>query len=291
MARARNIKPGFFQNEELGELEPIDRLFFIGLWTIADYKGCIEFRAKRIKVQLLPYDMCCIDELANNLERSGFISIYSVLGQRYIKILNFIKHQNPHKNERDAGSVIPDIDKDDKSFVEKRSKYRDLEIIENNHEEIGKNPEQDGTARAESLLLIPDSGLLIPDSSQQVAQQDKPAKNKKIALDYSCWPEMPSQQILSDWHQLRISKRAKVSQTVLDSFGKELKKAATFGYSVDDCLTQAITGGWTGFKFEWMQNQMNRSVNNNSTVIRPIDSSSTRNRSIREDLNDRGWAE
>ena len=89
MARARNIKPSFFQNEELGDLDPVARLFFIGLWTIADYRGCVEFRPKRLKVQLLPYDECNTETLANNLERSGFIRFYSVCGQRYLKITNF----------------------------------------------------------------------------------------------------------------------------------------------------------------------------------------------------------
>lgn len=56
MARARNIKPAFFTNDELSELPPLARLLFIGLWTIADYKGCFEYKPKRLKVQLLPYE-------------------------------------------------------------------------------------------------------------------------------------------------------------------------------------------------------------------------------------------
>ena len=35
MARARNIKPGFFDNEILGELPALTRLLFIGLWCLA----------------------------------------------------------------------------------------------------------------------------------------------------------------------------------------------------------------------------------------------------------------
>ena len=112
MARARNIKPGLFQNDLLGELCPLARLVFIGMWTIADFKGCIEFRPKMMKVQLLPYDDCDIEALVNSLEQARFIRYYSVQGKRYIKIVNFEKHQNPHKNERDAGSEIPDIQKD-----------------------------------------------------------------------------------------------------------------------------------------------------------------------------------
>jgi hypothetical protein len=146
MARARNIKPSFFQNEELGELNPLDRLAFIGMWTIADFKGCIELRAKRLKVQLLPYDECDFETIVNNLEQSRFISTYSVLGQRYIKIINFEKHQNPHKNERESGRRIPDISERD----DLNNKNNELQTIEN-------NPDKNGTARADSLLLIPDS--------------------------------------------------------------------------------------------------------------------------------------
>jgi hypothetical protein len=131
MARSRNIKPAFFQNEKLAELKPINRLAFIALWTVCDFKGCLEYRPKRLKVQLLPYDDCNIEEIINNLVNSGFIQIYSVEDQDYIKILNFEKHQNPHKNEKEAGSDIPDID--------------------------GTRTDNIGTSRADSLLLIPDS--------------------------------------------------------------------------------------------------------------------------------------
>ena len=89
MARARNIKPAFFTNENLAELTALERLAFIGMWTIADFKGCIEFRPKRLKIQLLPYDECDFEIITINLDKSGFIRNYSVQGQRYIKIINF----------------------------------------------------------------------------------------------------------------------------------------------------------------------------------------------------------
>ena len=36
MARTRSIKPSFFKNEYLAECEPMARLLFVGLWTLAD---------------------------------------------------------------------------------------------------------------------------------------------------------------------------------------------------------------------------------------------------------------
>lgn len=150
MARARNIKPKFFQNDELGELSPLARLLFIGLWTIADFNGCLEYRPKRIKAQILPYDDCSIEGLVSDLDKSGFISIYSVASQPYIKILKFKDHQNPHKNERDAGGACPDISQKDNEF----NGLRGIEI----------NRDKDGSDRAESLFPLTESLLPLPDS-------------------------------------------------------------------------------------------------------------------------------
>ncbi len=154
MARSRNIKPAFFQNDILGELDPLARLLFIGMWTLADFKGCLEHRPKKIKAQILPYDNCDVEKLTINLEQSGFIAIYSVNDQSYIKILNFSKHQNPHKNERDAGSEFPDITE--------ALQTKELQDIAINRDKNGTTRDFDGTTRADSLLLIPST--LIPDS-------------------------------------------------------------------------------------------------------------------------------
>ena len=106
MARARNIKPGFFVNEQLGECRPLARLLFIGLWTIADRDGKLEDRPKRIKIELLPWDSCDADELLQELYEQGLIIRYEVDREKYILIPNFIKHQNPHQKEVSRG--LPD---------------------------------------------------------------------------------------------------------------------------------------------------------------------------------------
>ena len=105
MARSRNIKPGFFVNDELGECAPIARLAFIGLWTIADREGRLTDRPKKIKSQVLPYDKCDMDAILKELESRKFILRYQVKGESYIQILNFKKHQQPHHKE--ALSEIP----------------------------------------------------------------------------------------------------------------------------------------------------------------------------------------
>lgn len=217
MARARNIKPSFFQNEDLGELSPIDRLFFIGLWTVADYKGCVEFRPKRLKVQLLPYDECDSEQLARNLEKSGHVTLYSVNGQRYLKVINFEKHQNPHKNERETGSEIPDIGEADAQVV-------DFVVIEKNREKNGNNQEKNETDPADSLLLIPDSPIPQPDS----------LKLKDVALRAR---REQVTAVFEHWRTVMGHPRA-----VLDDKRRKLIEARLKdGYSAED-LCQAVTG-------------------------------------------------
>lgn len=143
MARSRNIKPAFFLNDCLADIHPLGRLLFIGLWTIADFKGCLAYSPRKIKAQVLPYDDCDIEALMINLEQARFIRKYVNCGNTYIKITAFEAHQNPHKNERDSGSDIPDFDE----------KFNEI----NELEQDGTKPEKIGSTRADSLFLIPDS--------------------------------------------------------------------------------------------------------------------------------------
>lgn len=109
MARARNIKPGFFTNELLGTYDPIISLFFAGLWCLADREGRLEDRPLRIKAELFPYrEGLDINGYLTVLERDGFLVRYEVAGQRYIQINNFTKHQTPHHTEKAKGLPGPD---------------------------------------------------------------------------------------------------------------------------------------------------------------------------------------
>lgn len=142
MARSRNIKPGFFTNDVLGEMPPLTRLLFAGMWTICDREGRLEDRPKKIRAEVLPYDDCDIESMLQDLEKHGFILRYAAGGIRAIQVLAWDKHQNPHVKE--APSTIPAPDKHDASTVQAPDKEQPL-------------PEGAG--------LIPDSGFLVTDSS------------------------------------------------------------------------------------------------------------------------------
>jgi len=163
MARSRNIKPGFFKNEILAEIEPLGRILFSGLWILADREGRLEDRPKRIKAEILPYDNCDADNLLNQLAQSDFIIRYKVDGCCYIQIVNFLKHQNPHKNE--VASVIP----------------APHGIIEKITEEIESDTDKIETTPADSLLLIPDSLLLIPEKNICVSDDQNQTEKTETA--------------------------------------------------------------------------------------------------------------
>ena len=233
MARARNIKPSFFQNEDLASLPPLARLFFVGLWTVADHKGCVEFRPKRLKVQLLPYDECDAEALAINLERSGFVRMYSVEGKAYLKVINFERHQNPHKNERDSGSEIPDIDQRDDQVIDPKE-------ITKNREQDGTAPDCDGTAPADSLLLIPDSPILKTPSG---APAPKAPKFDPRRLDL---PAGLSQDKWCEWVSYRSKRRPALTEETAAKQLALLGSAISDGHSADEMIEASIRNGWQG---------------------------------------------
>ena len=157
MARARNIKPALFNNDELADNDPLGRLLFIGLWTLADFNGNLIWKARRVKAQLLPYDDCDIQKLAINLDKSGFIRFYSDGDNTYCSVVNFSTHQNPHLNEKKKGSDIP-------KYSEEMRQALDLKGLTINRDKSGLKRNNSESDPADSLILIPDSLSLNPDS-------------------------------------------------------------------------------------------------------------------------------
>jgi hypothetical protein len=115
MARARLIKPGFFENERLAELPALTRLLFAGLWCIADREGRLEDRPNRIRAQVLPYDRGNVDHMLTQLQDAGFILRYARDSHPYIQVLSFARHQSPHV--REPASIIPAPDEHSASPV------------------------------------------------------------------------------------------------------------------------------------------------------------------------------
>ena len=177
MARARNIKPGFFTNEDLVEIDPLGRLLFIGLWTLADREGRLDDRPKKIKMEVFPCDNCDVDELLEQLAEKGFILRYQVGSGKYIQIVNFSKHQNPHKNEKPSEIPAPNCEKEE-SAPEESSTTPVMERT--TPEKAESTPEKAVVTPADSLIpdspfsdsLNPDSRPPHPDSHKDRLDED-----------------------------------------------------------------------------------------------------------------------
>ena len=234
MARARNIKPAFFSNDILADIQPLGRILFIGLWTIADREGRLEDRHRRIKAELLPYDNCDVNELLDDLQQHGFITRYEVDGVKYIHVDNFTKHQNPHVKE--AASTIPAPDVHSASTVQAQQENKSMEVSSDTstkrakHETLPSNdaqqnsrsendsdllraneinmqgktgastiqaPYKHGEKTADSLLLIPDSLNPIDISC---GQKTAPPADQKNKVDGKSKPQNQTQSFDDFWN-------------------------------------------------------------------------------------------
>lgn len=221
MARARNIKPAFFDNDELADNDPLGRLLFIGLWTLADCNGNLEWRAKRIKKQILAYDDCCIESLAINLDKSGFVRFYSDGEKMYLNVINFEKHQNPHKNEKSKGSEIPD-------YCDEYRQVVDLNKLAINRDLSRGEPEDSSSNPADSLNLIPDSLNLIPDSRKEAKPSSAKANNEALEI-FNYWKEVMKKGPNTTFSKKRMDK---VKDRLKDGYPSDFIKQAIYGCSI-----------------------------------------------------------
>ncbi len=150
MSRIRTIKPGFFIDEELAELTPLNRLLFIGLWTLADGEGRLEDRPKRIRAQLHPYDDGDTNAMLQALHDAGFITRYTVDGANLIEIRNFKKHQRITGKEAEADSSLPPIPAgNNRETTGKQSGNNgETAIVQEGKGKEGKGREEEGSTEA-----------------------------------------------------------------------------------------------------------------------------------------------
>ena len=105
MARIRTIKPEFFTSEDIVNLTPLSRLFYVSLWCESDREGRIDWKPKTFKLRYFPGDNCNIDLMAKELIAAKLIIIYEVDGIEFAEIPTFKEHQVI--NNREAESTRP----------------------------------------------------------------------------------------------------------------------------------------------------------------------------------------
>jgi len=94
----------------------------VGLWTLADSQGRMEFRPLRIKAELFPYENCDILGLLKQLADKGFVRAYESGDVKVLEIPTFGDHQRCHPDERDEGLPPPDESAETIVFPERNAK-------------------------------------------------------------------------------------------------------------------------------------------------------------------------
>ena len=183
--RARNIKPGFWKNEDLVEFDFGTRLLFVGLWMLADREGRLEDRPKRIKMELFPADNFDAKAAIDELEEAGLIERYEAKGKRLISVPNFAAHQSPHHSEK--WSKLPDKDGMYTVYTKDgNGKWHPCKVSElrGSRETHGEStvdtPLEDGRNRSDSPnpdSLNPDSPN--PDSTKASGDRDATAEQQE----------------------------------------------------------------------------------------------------------------
>lgn len=157
--RARNIKPGFFKNDQLAACSTNARLLFIGLWCLADREGRCEDRPLRIKAEVFPFDNVDIETLLAELANAPsdgdpLVVRYEVDGRKYLYLPGLVKHQRFHTNE--AQSVLPEPPRD----TRRRTKATSMAHQGANHfalnDELGMMNDECGTMNDEAAEPPPE---------------------------------------------------------------------------------------------------------------------------------------
>lgn len=92
-------------------------------------------------------------------------------------------------------------------------------------------------------IVIIDINSINSGNSTQSKVKEKKVKGKEIIK-----PENITNQTWQDWLSHRKSKKAKVTQTVINGFITQAEKA---GISLEDALKESIERNWIGFKADW----------------------------------------
>lgn len=231
MPRSRNIKPGFFKDDQLAELPVHARLLYAGLWCLADRDGVLEYRPKRIKAEVLPYDSVQIEKLLEDLASARYIVFYEADGCKCIYIPTFCEHQNPHKNE--PPSKLPRPPKS----AENAEKTGPQEITRG----LAKKREDSASTPADSLNLI-------PDSLEGGAAEPQPSRGKGFDPKAAELPH-DSPELREAWCDFCDHRREIKKKLTPTSCRKQLAELGEMDVQrAVRMINHTIAKGWTGLR-------------------------------------------
>ncbi len=110
MARRREIHPDFFVDPKVLRMEPLERLFFIGLWCHADKLGVLIDDPDGLAVRILPREAAFdADRALARMAELGLILrfVHPDFDRPLVWIAHFTRYQRPHPREAASGFPLP----------------------------------------------------------------------------------------------------------------------------------------------------------------------------------------
>ena len=300
MARARNIKPGFFKDAKVVSCSFAARLLFEGLWCIADYMGRLKYVPLEIKMEIFPADDINVEELIAELAKQNLIAIYpDHSGTTLVQVVNFTKHQNPHINERigkdkEPLSCLPseeeckpvDIDADEEKPSHEQQ-LKDALVLLREYSE--SDPADSLNLIPDSLNLIPDSLNLIPDLLPLGGEDEQPPLQPEKLGDISTPDPRKQFQMPLDWQPGKPLKdrcfAAGINLTEINEqrAGELLGEFCSYWNGQPDAFPES----------KWQHKfltHLKKKKSDGDLYADKGSGSSTRGRSVGDDLKDRSWA-
>ncbi len=227
MARIRTVKPDLFRHEALFEAEqetslPL-RLVFIGLFCCCDREGRFEWRPRKLKLDVLPYDDIEFSRVLDALPTRGFIVKYEVSGVDYGCIPSFSRHQVINNRERAseypdlaAGNVLLAGDSLDYSeLTERDSRVTDASTTrEGNAQEEGKGKEGKGKGNTAAQIAKSAIGLPLMNNGFFSIKPEQLEKLKTLYPDIDCEQELRNMIGWFDANPEKLKPRTAIMQFV-----------------------------------------------------------------------------
>lgn len=105
---------------------------------------------------------------------------------------------------------------------------------------------------SKEFLLVTSKEFLPTKTNIKTTIKNNKKINKKD-LDLSGFKQQPSEQVWNDFVEHRQNKKAKLTQTALNSLIKQINECLTLGYTTDDALGECMVRGWTSIKADWLR--------------------------------------
>ncbi len=187
--RRRMLNPDFFTDPDIVSLDPFGRLFYQGLWCVADDSGCFELNALYLKMKIFPGDNISLDDIQGYIDtliKQKKLIAYHVDGKDYAWLKNFFKHQKLDKPSSPTVPLPPWVKfHGEEEFGNQRHKWY-YEIIE----PVGDNS---GTCRGNVV------DVTTPEVNRREEKRSEGERNRKDSPNPpGPDPSPASQQLIDD---------------------------------------------------------------------------------------------